>query len=837
VFLQDVDNPMLAENWNNKLSVIAKDVQVGLRQLRRSPATSVTLLITLALGIAATTAMFTLVNAWLLRPLPLKNPQQLVSIWRTAPEAPREPAFFNLYHDYLVWAAENRTFQLLAATFEQDYALTGAGEPEQLHGAVATWNFFSTLGTSAAAGRLFLPDDVNNGPSCVISYALWEAHFGKSPSMIGQGIALNGKIYRVVGVLPRGFSVRVLDRPFETAVWTLIEANDPKHNAASPAPVALIGRLKPGTTTEQAESDLSAMQNELNRRFKGYPPGVGVLVAGLQQDNIRTIRGSLLFLFGAAGVLLLIACVNAGSLIIGRNSHRAAEFAVRVALGCSQARLLQQITLEILILFLVAGIAGLVLAAAFVKWFVMENPFGVLPPGGIGIDGKVLAATGLLICTTSLLFGSLPAFRALRSRNTDALRSRNGAPGKRHLRSRMTFVGIEFALSVVLLASAGLLISSFARINSQPSGFNTNNVLVADVPVPYRLYPTTDDQARFSNQVIQELQSNPQVRSAGVALAWPFEINGLNPIEIEGTKAASTAQMPSAANLAAGPGYFDALGIPLLRGRGFTTEDHAGTPAVAVINEELARQAFAGEDPIGRHIRLRDAGEQEPTEPWATVIGVVEATRSVRYNQVQWDRYPAVYTSMFQQKITDRQSRFDAETMYFYVRGESGTNAKMIAAAVHRADPNLPVGSVRSTGAIVRELRAQPRLRAALLASFAVVTLILAGIGVYGVMTQLVEQRRREIGIRMALGAVSANILGLVLQRALLLAALGIACGLIVIIALHKVLSSFLYSVSPLDPFIFAAVVTVLAVIALIASYVPAWRATRIEPTEVLYAE
>ncbi len=828
---------MRAEDWRSRLSVMAKDLEVGVRQLRRSPATCATLLITLALGIAATTAMFTLVNAWLLRPLPLKDPRELVSIWRTSPEAPREPAYFNLYHDYLVWAAENKTFQSLAATFEQDYALTGAGEPEQIHGAVATWNFFSTLKTSSAAGRLFLPDDVNGGPACVISYSLWESHFGKASSLIGQGISLNGKMYRVLGVLPRGFSVRVLDRPFETAVWTLIEANDPGHNATSPAPVALIGRLKPGTTMAQAESDLSAMQTELNRRFQGYPPNVGVLVVGLQQDNTRTIRKSLLFLFAGAGVLLLIACVNAGSLIVGRNSHRASEFAVRVALGCSPLRLLQQITLEIIVLFLLAGLAGLAIAAALVKWFVAANPFGMLPPGGIGIDGKVLAITAMLVGLTSLVFGSLPAFRALRSRSTEALRIRNGAPGRKHLHSRMAFVGIEFALSVVLLAGAGLLISTFAKINAQPTGFNTNNVMVASVAVPFRVYSTTDDQARFSTQVLENLESSSQVRKAGVALAWPFEINGLYPVEAEGSKATSLAQMPSAAYLMAGPGYFDALGIPLLRGRSFTAQDHSGMPDVTVINEELARLAFPGEDPIGKQIRVHHAGEKAATAPWETIIGVVGATRSVRYNQVQWDRYPAMYTSMFQQKLAGKQARFDAENMYFYVQGQPGTDARIIAAAVHKADPNLPVGEVRSTGAIVRDLRAQPRLRATLLGSFAVITLVLAGIGVYGVMTQLVEQRRREIGIRMALGAMSADILGLVLRRALLLASAGIAMGLIAITALHRILSSFLYDVSPLDPFIFAGVIVILTIIALLASYVPAWRATRIEPTEVLHAE
>jgi predicted permease len=599
----------------------------------------------------------------------------------------------------------------------------------------------------------------------------------------------------------------------------------------------VIGRLKPGATTAQAEADLSAMQNELSRRYKGYPPGVGILVAGLQQDNTRTIRGSLWFLLGVAGVLLLIACVNAGSLIVGRNSHRAAEFAVRVALGCCPARLLQQITLEILVLFVLAGLMGLGLAEILVRAFVAENPFGVLPPGGIGIDGKALAVTTLLVCATSLIFGSLPAFRTLRTHATDALRSRAGTPGREHLRSRMAFVGIEFALSVVLLVSAALLISTVARINSEAPGFNTNDVLVASVSLPYRAYATMAEQERFAGQVMQNLQADPQVRSAGVALAWPFQQNGLNPVEIEGTKAASTEQMPSAAFLMAGPGYFDALGIPLLRGRSFNAGDRADTPVVAVINEELARQGFAGEDPIGRLIRVRNAGQEEPTEPWAAIVGVVGATRSVRYNQMQWDRYPAIYTSMFQQKNTVRQTRFDSEVMHFYVQSQRGFNARTIAAAIHEVDSNLPVGAARSTGEIVRELRAQPRLRAVLLGIFAVFTMVLAAVGVYGVMAQFVEQRRREIGIRMALGAVGANIAGLILRRTLALAAIGSVTGVAAIGLLSRVLRSFLYDLSPLDPLIFTGVIGLLTAIAIAASYVPARRAVHVEPVEALRAE
>jgi putative ABC transport system permease protein len=520
--------------WMNLVDHARQDLGYGLSVLRQFPVVTLAVVATLALGMGASTAMFSLVNAWLLRPLPLKNPQQLVSIWRSRAEAPREPAFFDLYHDYLIWAVSNRTMQSLAATFEQPYALTGAGEPEQLQGAVATWNLFSTVGATAAAGRLFLPEDVHEAPSCVISHELWTAHFHASTEIIGQTITLNGKLYRLLGVLPSGFSLRVLDRPFETAVWTLITTDDPRHTSTSSTPVAVIGRLKPGVTTQQAEADLQGLQTGADQEFKGLSSRVGVLVAGLQQDNTRTIRSSLLLLFGAVTVLLVIACTNAGSLIIGRSSQRTAEFAVRIALGCSPSRLLQQLSMEVLLLFAFGGAAGLLVALALVRIFVASDPFGVLPPGGVSVDATVLGVSAGALLATALLFGSLPAFRALRAANITPLRSRAATPERAELRARMVFVAAEFALSVILLVAAGLLVSTFAKIGSEPLGFQTHDVFVAEVSLPYRDYPNVAAQARFADELLRQLLTLAPVRGAGVAFTWPFQVNGLDPIAAKG---------------------------------------------------------------------------------------------------------------------------------------------------------------------------------------------------------------------------------------------------------------------------------------------------------------
>jgi len=819
-----------------KFESLLQDLRYTVRQLRESPAVTIAVGITLALGMGANTAIFSLLNAWLLRPLPLKDPQRLVAVWRTNSAAPSDPAYFNLYHDYVVWATANRTMTSLAATFDEPYILTGAGDPEVLHGAVATWNLFETVGATAEIGRLFVGDDHNREPSCVISHALWVGHFHQERDIVGRSVTLNGDFYRVLGVLPAGFSLRVLDRSFDDAVWVLITANDARHKATSPTPVAVIGRLRPGVTAEQAEADLGGMQQELNRRFSDYPPNSGVLVTGLQKDNTRTVRSSLLLLLGGVGVLLIMACVNAGSLIVGRNSRRHAEFAIRVALGCSAPRLLQQLTTEVLVLFALGGALGLLVAFAFIRVFPTANPFGVLPPSEVAIDTTVLAVTAGMVLTAALIFGSWPVLRAARETDPHALRSSRATVGQAHLRSRTLFVGMEFALSVLLAIAAGLLIKTFSRIASEPLGFHTDDVYVAPVTLPYRSYHDVDAEVRFSENALVRLRMLPSVRAAGVGRAWPFQVNGLTHIEIEGDRSVSVEQMLEAVRFEVGPGYFDALGVPLLRGRPIDDRDRQDSAPVAVINDEMARRMFSQTDPIGRYVRIRSTDEKEPREPWVTIVGVVGATSSVRYNHIDWNRYPAMYLSDYQQKNQNVSQPFASRTLYFYLQGGS-LGVKSIAASIHAVDPSLAVGDVRTAAEVVTELRAQPRLRAELTGSFALLTILLAATGVYGVMTQMVEQRRREIGIRMALGAIRADVVTLVLRRTLLLTSLGLMAGMAAALLLSRVVGTLLYATSAFDPGIVGGAVAVLACVALLASFVPVLRAVRIDPSTTLRSE
>jgi predicted permease len=819
------------------LQSVLQDARFSVRQLRHSPVTATTIVITLSLGIAACTAVFSLVNAWLLRPLPLQDPQQLVSIWRTAPSDPHQPAYFDFYRDYLIWAADNHTLRSLAATFPQEYTFTGAGEPRQIHGAVASWNLFATVGARADVGRLFGLEDVQGEPSCVISYAFWQNQVGGSHDIVGEVVKLNGTPFRVLGVLPKKFSLRVLDRPFEVDAWTLITVDDRNHASTSSAPVSVIGRLKSAVAVAQAEADLNAIQRELNRRFPDEPRDSGVMVAGLQSDNTRTIRSSLWVLWGAVSALLLIACVNAGSLLLGRNSQRAAEFAVRLALGCSARRLLEQLTTEILLLLLSAGALGLAIAVVLLHGFAFLNPMGVLPPGGISVDATVLGTAASVICATALLFGVVPAVRALRLIDGDALRARGAGAGPAHLKWRMLFVAAEIALSVVLLVSAGLLISSFARLAAEPLGFETRHVYVGEVALPLSRYPNVASQSRFIDQLLPKLRALPSVHAAGVATSWPFQANGLNPIDVEGVPS-SSGQAPRAFVFNAGSGYFDALGIPLMRGRNFNDTDRQGMPDVAVINEVMAREAFPGNDPVGKRIRIGSlSGNQSESGPWLTVIGVIGNTRSMRYNHTDWEIEPAVYTQFLQRRDPKTGVHlFEAQTVYIYLQAKAVETATLSAAA-HEIDPDVPVRPLRTTGQIVTELRQQPQLRAWVLGTFAFLTLLLAIVGVYGVMTQFVEQRRHEIGIRLALGAMAGNVVVLILGRSLKLILGGSIVGTAGAVGASRLLRSLLYEVSPFDPLTFAAVLLALPLVAVVASYLPAQRAARMDPNLTLRYE
>ena len=832
---------VVAEDAALTLETLFADVRYALRQLLRNRGFAVIAILTLALGIGATTGIFSILNAWIIQPLPLKAPQQLMIFWRAAAGIPNEPAYYFNWRDYLYFRERTHTFQSLGASFERAYTLTGSGEPESLDGAVASRTLFSTLGATAFRGRLFLPDDETGPAVAVISHTLWTRRFHHSPAVLGQTLTLNDKPFKIVGVLPPGFSYRVLDQPNDLDVWTLIQAGDPQYKQDSEAAVAIVGRLKPGVTLSQARSEIALLQSENDRRYPDIPKSTALL-AGLQQDNTREVRASLFVLSGAVGLLLLIACTNIASLIVGRNVQREKEFAIRAALGSSAPRLLVQLLVENLVLYGLSGIVGLVIAFGSVRGFVAWNPFGKLPSQPVTVSLPVLAVAAALTVLSGLLFGAYPALRVARLNVNQALRaSSSGASAAvSKLRSRSAIVLAQIALSVILLIGASLLLTTFLRLSSQPLGFNPADTQVITLSLPHQRYASDSRLTQFADRLLERLRALPGVDAAGMTLFLRLSDAGTEPFQMSGRTDGNQDHLPQAVPVTVDPGYFDAMGISTVAGRDFSNSDVQATQPVAILNEEAVQRYFGDKNPIGEHLRIGDPKEPETKKnPWLEVIGIVASTRSTRYNQIAWEARPEVYTDFRQQQIHQYAEDWDYTHMFFIVRTRSGMtlNAAAIQKAVWSEDPNLPVGAIKSLGDMVAGLQTQPRIRARLLSVFAALTLLLAAIGIYGVMAQSVAQRYREIGIRIALGADRRNVLLLVLKQGFSLTLAGVLLGTALGMVAVRLIKGLLYGITSSSPATYLGVVSIVSLVALAASFLPARRAASVDPVRSLRTE
>jgi predicted permease len=832
---------VVAQDAALTLENLGADVRYSFRQLLRNRGFAVIAILTLALGIGATTGIFSILNAWIIQPLPLKDPQQLVIFWRAAAESPNEPAYYFSWREYIYFAQRSCAFQSLGASFERSYALTGSGEPENLNGGIMSRTLFSTLGVSAFRGRLFLPDDDTGQPVAVISHALWTGRFHQSLSVLGETLTLNDRSFKIVGILPPGFSYRVLDQPHDIDVWTLIQAGDPHYKQDSVAAVAIIGRLNPGVTIAQAKSEISLLQAENDRHYPDIPKSTAYL-SSLQQDNTREVRASLLVLGGAVGLLLLIACTNTASLIVGRNIQREKEFAIRAALGSSARRLLVQLLVENLVLYGISGALGLLIAFGSVRGFIAWNPFGALPAQPVTVSLPVLGVAAALTVLSGLLFGAYPAFRAAKLNVNQALRASSSgassAAGK--LRSRSIIVLTQIALSVVLLIGASLLLTTFLHLNSQPLGFNPADTAVINLSLSHKRYASDTQLTQFADRMVQRLRTVPGVEAAGMTLFLRMSDAGTEPMQMDSQRDVSEEHLPQAVPVTVGPGFFQAMGIATIAGRDFSDSDVQATRPVALLNEEAVQRYFSAKSPIGEHLRIGDPKDPETQKnPWLEVVGVVASTKSTRYNQIAWESRPEVYTDYRQQQSDQAAESSDFTRMTFVVRTRPGVSLSnaAIQKAVWNEDPNLPVGQIKSLGEMVAGLQTQPRVRARLLTVFAGLTLLLAAIGIYGVMAQSVAQRYREIGIRMALGANRNNVLRLVLKQGLTLTFSGVVLGTILGLVAVRFMKSLLYGISANSPATYLGVIAVVCFVSLIASFLPARRAATIDPVRSLRTE
>ena len=816
-----------------RMNTLVQDLRYAFRALANNRGFALAAILSLAIGIGANTAIFSVANALLLSPLPYKDAQRLVILWNRSPG-------LNILQDWFSTAqyfdikSSHHGFEQVAIVIGANYNLTGTGEPERVGIIRASSNLLPMIGAKPAWGRLFVDaeDSPGRAPTAVLTYGTWARTYGRDPHVVGKSILLNGISYEIIGILPQTFSL-----PREV-LPTLYGADRP--DVFLPLPLGpdasrirehedfnIIGKLKPGVALATAQAEMDTITARLRRDHpESYPPNGGLTfgIVPLQEQVVGDVRLSLLVLLATVGFVLLIACANVANLLLSRAVARQGEIAVRTALGASRLRIVRQLLTESIALAFCGGALGVFLAFWTVDWIHVLGTKSIPRLQDVTIDARVLVFALLLSIFSGIIFGLVPALRVsrldLHSTLKDTGRSSAGTSAMwgRGNSVRRLLVISELALSVMLLIAAGLLIRSFANLQSVPPGFNPQHVLTFELTMSSRKYSTAPAILNTYHELWDRLNHLPGVTAAGGITALPLsQAFAWTPITIEGRIPPAGEKFINADERLVGGNYFQTMEIPLRRGRLFNDEDTMKKPTVVVIDERMAQEFWPGQDPVGKRIHIVELG---PEDPWQTIIGVVGR---VKHESLDSEPRIAFYTS---------QAQFPVRAVTGVVR--SSTEPAALASAVQNAirgvDPDLPIYSVQTMAARVDESLARRRFSVLLLTLFAGLALALAAIGIYGVMAYMVSQGTREIGIRMALGATPRNILNLVVRQAMTLALFGVVIGLSGAFALSRLLQNLLFSVRATDAATFAAVPLVLIVVAFVATYVPARRAARIDP-------
>ena len=810
---------MIEELW--------QDLRYGARMLRKNPGFTLVAVVTLALGVGANTAIFSVVNAVLLRPLPYAHPSRLVTLWgKTANTgADRMPFSYPNFTDYKNQA---QAFESAAAYDTDDAVLTSDDtEAESLSGARVTADLFPLLGVEPALGRVFSTEEDKAGGAAVvvISHGLWQRRYASDPQIVGRQIMLGERSTKVIGVMPRGFTFPVEEEKAD--YWVPLVADPSVAQLLSNRYgkfLTIVARLKPSVRLEQAEAEVSVIARRLEAQYPEANTGWSARLVPLQADIVGGVRPALLILLGAVALVLLIACANVANLLLARAGARGKEIAIRRALGAGRARIVRQLLTESLLLSLAGGGLGLLLAEWLVDVLVATGPADLPRLADVNLDSSVLGFTLAVSILTGLVFGLAPALRASKTDLSEPLKEggRSSTDGARGNSLRGLLVVSEVALSLMLLVGAGLLIKSFVRLLQADLGYQTERVLTASLSLSETKYPEPDQQAARYQQVLRRVASLPGVEAAGAASLLPLGgRDSYNVFRIEGRPPFAAGQEPSVRYQVVSPDYFRAMGIQLREGRSFNEGDTKDAPQVVMVNEAFARRHFSGEDPTGKRLSIGD-------EPPREIVGVVG---SVRHRGLDEEPQPEFYVSYLQTPRRD---------LNLVVRTASTDPAKL-AASVHDAikevEKDQPVGGIRTMDALVAHSVAPRRFQMLLLGSFALIALVLAGVGIYGVMAYAVAQRRHEIGVRLALGAQRGDVIRLVVRQGMTLALVGAGLGLVGAFAGARVLGSLLYNVSAGDPWVFACVSALLILTAWLACYLPARRATGIDPMIALRHE
>ena len=809
---------------NFSLESVSQDIRYALRILAKSPGFTLLVVLMLALGIGANAAVFSIVNAVILRPLPYKDSERLVVIWERVKNQSNLSKIFNTYADFKEFRDRSQSFdQLAAATWATGpQSLTGRGPARGVTAIPASVEFFRLLGVAPALGRAFREDDLKAGCTVVLAHSFW-ADLGGSRGIIGKTLTLDKKTCTVIGVMPAGFAFY----PEQTNLWTLITPDfKPNWDAFV---VGVFGHLKPGVSLPAAQAELSLVHERFHQKDNAERDWVP-MVFPLQQEFTwlagRNLRLSLVVLFAAVCFVLVIACVNVANLILGRSLVRKRELAIRAALGSGRGRLMRQLLTEGLLLSSLGAGLGVLIAGVALSVFRAVNPVELPPATVVAVDLRVLAFIAGLALLTTLLFGLAPAWKASRVDLNDVLKAagRGVSQGLLQIRFAKALVITEVTLSLVLLAGAGLLLESVLRMGTAPLGVRSDNVVTMQITLPKYLYAKQDQQVRFFDALATRVGALPGVE--GVALTSHVPIFGgisNSALSIEGRPAERGLMRQDVGVQRISPDYFRVMGVPLHRGRMFERRDREGSEQVAIINQALALEYFPNEDPIGKRIRV---GTPEDKNPWLTIAGVVGTEkRTTVYQEMNYIDMATVFRPLAQDA---------GNTMVLVARASS---AGGIQRAVNALDSDVLAGDIQTMQQRISKFLAYPRFRAVLVAGFAALALLLATVGLYGVLSQSVLQRTQEIGIRMALGARKSDVTGLVLKQGMLLVAAGLAVGLASALALGRYLSSLLYGVRPTDPFALASVAFALIAAAFLATYIPARRASQVDPMVALRDE
>jgi putative ABC transport system permease protein len=802
-------------------SELLRDARHACRLLMRHPGFTLVAVLTFAVGIGVNTAVFSVFSGVLLRPLPYPDAGQITLLWLdNRREGIRED--ITSYPNFRDWRQQSTSYAHMAGFTQSAFTLTGADEPERLEGSRVSAAFFDVMGIQPALGRTFTEahETVGEDRVVVLSHGLWQRRFGGARDVLGRTITLGGEPFEIIGVMPPA-----LRFPAEAELWAPLSVDDDLREARTAFWLPVIGRLKPGISPEQAQTEMDAIAGRIEHEYEQMR-GFGANVVPLHRQLVGDIEWSLFVLLGAVGFVLLIACANLGNLLLGRTAARRRELAIRSALGAQRWRLVRQIVTETLVLAAVGGVLGLLLAFWATEFFIALGGETIPRPDAIRIDARVLGFTVALTFVSAVLAGLVPALHASRGATADQLKEggREGSASASRL-TRDVLVVAEVALAFVLLAGAGLLVQTLWSLQGFDRGYRTDGVVSMTLSVPQAVAPTAADLRGFHARLLERVRALPGVEEAALASGVLQPLVARSAVfSIEGRPLPPPEQRVEYPFEYVTPRFFELLDVTPVAGRTFTDQDHADAPRAVVINETLARAGWPGQDPIDR--RMRSGGENSEA-PWMTVVGVIP---DIRRADVTRPIRPELYLSAAQ--VTPRTLRLLVRTA-----GEPTAIVPTIRAAVRALSPQLPLFQVETLDAAVSRTVAPERFRAVLLAGFAAIALLLAAIGIYGVTAHAVGQRTQEIGVRMALGAGGRDVIGLVLGQHLRPTLVGIGLGVVGALALSRYLQSLVFGVAVSDPVTFALMGVTLLAVAIVASAIPAVRATRVDPLLALRAE